>query len=59
MMKVKILQLTSNGKIYSQQAYANLKKQYNLLYGIDHLEKQNETLQRVLFNYYFKSFFLI
>ncbi|KAH9399063.1 Coiled-coil domain-containing protein 51, partial [Tyrophagus putrescentiae] len=28
-------------------SYEALKKQYNLLYGIDYLEKQNETLQRI------------
>ena len=53
MIKVRINELTINGKVYSKNAYEALKKQYNLLYGIDYLEKQNETLQRVnLFHYF-------
>lgn len=47
MMKVKLNELALNGKTFSKATYEALKKQYNLLYGIDYLEKQNETLQRV------------
>ncbi len=47
MMKARFNELALNSKTFSRTSYEALKKQYNLLYGIDYLEKQNETLQRV------------
>lgn len=46
-MKARFNELALNSKTFSRASYEALKKQYNLLYGIDYLEKQNETLQRV------------